>query len=324
MNMEVKGTIWKVRNGELLEVKFEDHIFVPKDGSKKEPDAVTKLYTPSEDEQQLFKDIDDAYKKKPVESKELGKLLGYANGNIIFENPLNELKGIVQDDSRRTECLNIIKEYYPNIKSSSREVYLTSYKKWLIEKQDADLKGFYMTRNRMGKTLVSINGVPIKDYIVDDIKEHYRTPAKVTIRKNLPHINEKSLEKYTGMYRKYISDPEKFLKDKNSVSKKQSEKRKAPKKYRRKRPDDAVGYCKVYSSWIKADHVNLIIRSLRKWGFHATAENIAKDSRLSKFIVHKTLRWMIDNNQVYRTNDRKTGDIIYKPESGKVTKVNYP
>lgn len=109
---------------------------------------------------------------------------------------------------------------------------------------------------------------------------------------------------------------------KHSISPKFTPKKR--KKYRRRKPQDAVGYDKSYRTWVRNDEHALVMRALRKFNFKATTANIVEETRLKKSRVYIVIHYMLEKGEAYKNRDRTTRQPIYCPKDGKETKVFYP
>lgn len=117
-----------------------------------------------------------------------------------------------------------------------------------------------------------------------------------------PELKMQTLVTYGNLYKRHIASM------KSGISLVPVKRRK---KYRRRKPADAVGFCKTYGVWIKKDERLRVRQAISKWGTKASAVEIKKIAKISLGRVNAILRYLRDEHEVYYKPDDEGTPIYY-------------
>jgi len=288
--LEIKGKIYEVVDGQVTKIKVDDTIFEIKSSEEKTPIQ----------EIPIEKQIPTVFPAFETEKEEIDKgapVEKFQRFNI-YSNILNEIRKGIEDELGDRELKDIIKKYYPYIKSKSVSSYLWVYRNYL-ERKENNLE--------VGKKLATISGVTIRENVLNDIKAEVEkgnydfTPI---LRKYHPNIQNKSILKYQQSYKKYLG---------LSVKVRQTffRSRRPYRKVHKRRPPNAQGFSKAYKTWITKDEYMTVKRAVNSWNFVATTESVIKKTGLPENRVRATLKYLVDNHDIYWKN--KGLSRIYHP-----------
>ena len=309
MEFEIKAKIWDMTDGKTIKIMYNDEVFVLEEKVQQtqpqvQPSVVKE--TIEIEPIEIEADVADVTKVKP----NLGEVIAYQGTQSIHKGVSDDIKKGLDENKSDTELFAILEKWHPGTKDSTKGVYLSAYRSYLVGSK-------YTERKEKDTRLAVISGVNIIREVLDDILGADKgVPVDDIIRNHYPNIKNKSVTKYASCYRKYIKTKLGGHKLEKKPKKKQSRKH--------YKPNDVIGFDDTYESWIKKDEYDAVIRAIRTWKFKGTVKNIQQKTRLNLRRVYAVLHWMLDNNEAYKNYDRETSETIYLPESGKETKVSYP
>jgi len=152
-------------------------------------------------------------------------------------------------------------------------------------KKIANVKNNVIYKNVLETVIGAINQGKTRLEIIDEIGKYY------------PKSKHISLISYYNVYLRYIKNPTPITK--------------SFRKYKKRKPKNALCFDETYSTWILKEEYEGIKKALHKWDFVATSKTIVKETGLLMFRVNATLHYMKKKNQVFIKRENKVP--IYKP-----------
>lgn len=306
--LKIEAIIKEMRNGQITCIECDGDLYEVKSISSKkiEPRRIEpniEPFTKSETPIQESVDIETF----PVKDK--GELLGRYKTNPIYKNVLDFVKETLSNGKVFTDVKKQMESFFPNMKPSTHEVYFWAHKAYLkngsvpvqtkLDKIPYDeLKGNALFRigHNTGYTKVYEELKPLLD------RDAPKSEMIDLIAKYYPQSKSTSHQVYLGSYKQYhrsLSNPT------------QIENKSKRKKYKKRKPSDAVGFDKTYGTWIKTDDYINTKRALHKFGFVATVKSIAEEIRQSEQRVRAVLHYMIKEKEIYKKKS-KNRTVVYK------------
>ena len=153
-----------------------------------------------------------------------------------------------------------------------------------------------------GESLGTVSNNTIYENVLTAVKEAInqnkpRLEIIEEIGKYYPQSKHISCVSYYSAYLRHIKNPISNIKP--------------VRKYKKRKPKNALCYSKTYLTWILKNEYEQVKKALHKWQFVATSKAIAKETGLKQGRVNAILHYMRKKNQVFIKKENKTP--IYKP-----------
>jgi len=149
---------------------------------------------------------------------------------------------------------------------------------------------------KLGVTYIGkCDGMRIIKELVEELDGvFHETKRKHIIRKYYPVASDDSLKRYSITYELFSKNPQPIKRRK--------------KRHKKRKPANAVGYSKIYGTWIKPKELVEAKRAMQtvRFGYQPTAKNISKETGLTGQRVRAILDYLMTSNQVIKKSDGLT------------------
>ena len=317
--MTIKGKIWKVDEGKVIEVKIDNDIFVKKSLKQVSVERAHKIEPVKTVEPEQIQPLSYA----PL-AERLGEKIDVIASAGIFRKVLDDLLDAVRQGQNNDYLIDIIRKHHPNIKHESIATYLSAYKRY-ISKTYPDLSGLlliykheYMQKpediSTKGKSIDRMGHNTLYENILNEIKDSYkrglpRSERDNILRKYYPNSVEQSIKTYISAYKRYLVEKGNIRRTLDgyeyvdgSISVPIDTKRGLYKKRRRKRKKrpGSIGFDKKYGAHIMEDELNEIKKAINniELDYKPTSYNIKEKTGLTIHKIRATLHWMLEQKMI--------------------------